>query len=64
MKNIKSNSIMESFGMREIEVEELMQIDGGRIGCIIAISCGARCDCYGLNPCATKGGQCTAKAVF
>lgn len=43
MKNIKSNSIMESFGMKEIEVEELMQIDGGRMGCIIAIKCDARC---------------------
>lgn len=48
MKNIKSNSIMESFGMKEMDVEELMQISGGEEeSCGVWIGCRVKCTCNG-----------------
>ena len=44
MKTIKSNNILESFGMKNLKLEELMEIDAG---------CGIRFGCSNKSPVCT-----------
>lgn len=42
MKKITSNDVLESFGMKDLKLEEIMEIDAG---CGIRIGCGDKCTC-------------------
>ena len=62
MKTIKSNDILESFGMKDLKLEELMEIDSGL--CLKSDGCGLKIGCSDKGPvCAPNFSDCPARIV-
>lgn len=62
MKTIKSNDILESFGMKDLKLEELMEIDSGI--CLKSDGCGIKFGCSGkVLPCTVNISDCPTRIV-